>query len=140
LQNVIELSSNYMMERQFNGWYPQLFYKGVEDSDKWDQIVADVQTAPIDPGFGYPGEILHEGVGFVNLMVIAIESQDDRVVYLGPTLSHYEFTTNTNGRMDDDTWRTQLEEGRTPPREASNLDFLAPNEEIIPLGLNWSAM
>jgi len=50
------------------------------------------------------GGVLHEGVGDVDLMLIAIDNGPDRMVYAGPTMSHYEFTMEGTTRLTDFYW------------------------------------
>ena len=73
----------------YNGWYPGLFYKGRDESGKDDALVADVHTDV--PSLKDPGCVLHQGVGKVDMMLIAIDNGKDRMVYAGPVLSHYAF-------------------------------------------------
>ena len=98
------------------GWYPRLYYdhKPVE----YDALVADVHT---DPQFG---KILHQAVGNVDLLVIAIDNGKDRMVFAGPTLSHYEFEQGNMTRMSDSEWRNALTAGRVPPRPAWTTGYL----------------
>src|SRR5262249_54419620 len=95
----------------FGGWYPGLFYQGVDDSLKWDALVAEVPTDPPAPDWGDPGCVLQEGVGTVDLLVVAVDSGKDRVLYLGPELSHYEFEIPGVSRKSDSEWKKDLREG-----------------------------
>lgn len=114
-------------QRRYDGWYPQLFYRSSpyrfelagydaqtasvlfhEDagSAMWDALVADVHTDPPDPDVGDPGSVLHEGVGNVDLLLIAVDNGPDRMVYAGPVLSHYEFELiGPPKRMTDEEWK-----------------------------------
>lgn len=96
----------------YSGWYPALFYK---DYGQWlgntdtqpcnepDLLVTDIFTSV--PGALDPkGGVLHEGVGDVDLMLIAIDNGPDRMVYAGPTMSHYEFTAEGTTRLTDGYW------------------------------------
>ena len=106
--------------RKYDGWYPALFYHAVHfaslggvDSEAFfqetfgvnasDQIVADVHTdVPSDPD---PGSVLHEAVGRVNLLMLAVDSGADRFICAGPVLSHYEFeVTGAPRRISDQEW------------------------------------
>lgn len=104
----------------FTGWYPNLFYRtvywtddrefhGIYGSDGKDLLVADVHTdvpnlAPPDPG-----SVLHQGVGYVNLLMMAVESGVDRFVCAGPVFSHYEFeVTGDPRRINDQEWQEML--------------------------------
>lgn len=113
----------------YTGWYPALFYRGEKDCMKWDALVADVHTNPPAPDYGDPGSVLHQGVGSVDLMLIAIDNGKDRVVYLGPTMSHYEFETPNAVRRTDKEWKGQLLDGQHPPRPDWTGGFLVPATE-----------
>src|SRR5262249_29553327 len=110
----------------YNGWYPKLFYKGPRDCVEWEPVVADVHTDVPAPPIDDPGCILHEGVGNVDLLLIAIDSGADRMVYAGPVLSHYEFETPVNIRKSDAEWRADAVAGRLPPRPEWTRAFLVP--------------
>ena len=104
--------------RSWDGWYPDLFYKDYgqlldesvdsNGSNQRDQLVTDIHTAPpdqVDP----VGGVLHEATGNVDLLMIAVDSGVDRLVYAGPTLSHYEFVVPgpTLRRLTDEEWMWQ---------------------------------
>ena len=136
LRNTIEKVDTYYGERQYNGWFPELFYwgkngdglpfpgsgpfgtgsgKGADhDSDLPDYLVADVHTdGPSEPD-GDPGAVLHEAVGKINLLLIAVDNGPDRMVFAGPVMSHYEFTKPYGTRLTDELWRQQIEAGNLP--------------------------
>ncbi len=114
---------------RYTGWYPALFYRGPEDCVKWDALVADVHTDAPAPPLGDPGSVLHQGVGNVDLMVIAIDNGRDRVVYVGPTMSHYEFETPNAVRRTDKEWKGELLDGKVPPRPEWTRGYLVPATE-----------
>jgi hypothetical protein len=104
--------------RTYDGWYPQLFYRKLSEADDaifhanrgaeaFDAVVTDVHTdVPSEyPGCFSSGHVLHEGVGRVHLLMIAIESGEDRMVFAGPVLSHYEFAVDGIMRLSDNEWR-----------------------------------
>ncbi len=127
LQDVVQIQHGSGFTR-YNGWYPGLFYKGPTDCGKWDAIVADVHTDVPAPPLGDPGCVLTEGVGNVDLLLIAIDNGKDRVVYAGPTLSHYEFEMPGMTRKADSEWRDQINKGQLPPRPAWTRSYLVPGE------------
>jgi hypothetical protein len=116
--------------RQFNGWYPSLFYRSAlsarpdsfwfppasADSfhmdygaDKMDGIIADVHTDVPCPVCDDPGSVLHQAVGYVNLLIIAVQRGAETFVCAGPVLSHYEFELiGAPRRMNDSQWRSAL--------------------------------
>jgi hypothetical protein len=132
LQEVVQLTKHGSGQAQHGGWYPGLFYKGRMDAASWDALVADVHTDPPDPMDGDPGCVLHQGVGNVDLLVIAVDSGGDRMVYAGPVLSHYEFEVAGVARQSDREWRQGLRQGQAPPRPGWTQGYLVP-------GLNEAA-
>jgi hypothetical protein len=131
LQDIVEIQKDYFGKR-FTGWYPNLFYKNCffTDSratydfhyshgcDRADQLITDVHTAP-SPA---PGYVLHQAVGYVNFLLIAVDCGDESpVVYGGPVLSHYELPTSTLKRYTDDEWKGMLQSTpQTPPSWTSD--------------------
>lgn len=111
---------------KYTGWYPALFYRGPKDCVKWDALVADVHTNPTAPEHGDPGSVLHQGVGNVDMVVIAIDNGKDRVTYCGPLLSHYEFETPNAVRRTDKEWKGELLDAKAPPRPDWTRGYLVP--------------
>jgi hypothetical protein len=134
--------TNYAHVRVYDGWYPSLYYRyayPLESSwdyeffdpidfgaTKYDALVADVHTDSPDPmGTGDPGGVLHQAVGKVNLLYVAVERGERRTMYAGPVLSHYEFETPFPRRLTDTDWKTQLT--NSPPANPSwTRSFLVP--------------
>lgn len=129
LNQMIEVVSvdSYTGVKQFNGWYPSLFYRmwgagggsvfggpdpfdGQFGADMMDGLVADVHTdLPCPDCGGDEGSVLHEAVGYVNLLMIAVQRGDQTFVCAGPVLSHYEFElTGSPQRMTDSQFRGVL--------------------------------
>ncbi len=133
LQDVMQIThvsqGCYSIPR-YTGWYPGLFYRDPKDCMKWDALVADVHTdVPAHP-IGDPGCVLHQGVGNVDLMIIAIDNGKDRVVYMGPTMSHYEFEMPNATRKTDKEWKGDLLDAKIPPRpeEQHREQVVAPGQ------------
>jgi hypothetical protein len=118
---------------QYSGWYPALFYRAAKDCDTWDALVADVHTDVPAPIHGDPGCVLHQGVGSVDLMVIAIDNGKDRVAYVGPTLSQYEFEMPGVARKSDREWKIELLDAKTPPRPDWTRGYLVPHADRKPV-------
>ena len=136
-------TSYYSPVRDYGGWYPRLFYRSVfaypafRGTDtysenygvkKFDAIVADVHTDPSDPWAGDPGSVLHQGIGKVHLLFIAVDSGSNRTLYAGPVLSHYEFEMPFPQRKTDIDWSQALLDGRAPPHPEWTRSFLVPAE------------
>ena len=144
LQRLVEF--NYFGARTYTGWYPALFYKPGSDyippqylppdneptgdnegSDYWDALVTDVHTDPPDIATPDPGSILHQGVGNVQLLMIAVDcGPGDVAVYAGPVLSHYEFELGPSTRMTDSQWKTEVRAGNLPPQPEWTRGYLVP--------------
>ena len=142
LKNLIELVWAYSNFRQWNGWYPNLFYKPVvsstvsdlPDCDLWDALVTDVHSDPPDDLVGDPGAVVHEGVANVNLLLVAVDSGPDRMVYAGPVLSHYEFEMPGLIRMTDEQWKINVLAGHKPLPPTWTRSYLVPGTIPIPSG------
>jgi len=87
-----------MMTRHV-GWYPELFYKDTENCVDPDFIVADVHTNPNDGG-----EILHVGVGKINVIYFTAETCSGPTLYVGPVFSYYEKVVPGMNRLTDSQW------------------------------------
>jgi len=103
---------------RYDGWYPQLCYRG--GGAAWDPVVADVHTDPAS------GSVLEVGVGDVNFLVIAIDSEDDRTAFVGPVYSYYEFRHPLRDRLTDQQWHKMIAGGELPARPAWTDVFQAP--------------
>ncbi len=85
---------------------------GVAAKGKETTIVADVHT-DTNP----PMEVLEEGVGYVDLALVAYKVPDGRVIIgAGPTLSYYEFKQPIGDRLTDEQWKEMLGSGQQPQR------------------------
>lgn len=144
LKNIVEQISAYNSgQRTYSGWYPKLFYRSVfqtvafaknEGSDKWDAQVADVHTDPPSPVIGDPGAVIHEGIGNIHLLMIAIDNGPDRMVYAGPVLSHYEFEVPGTTRLSDADWQSKLRNGPKTPSPEWTQSYLVPSDYTLPAG------
>jgi hypothetical protein len=139
LQNLIEDQLFYAGFRFYTGWYPHLFYANVhqelpwfylngEGSDKWDALVTDVHTDTFDELRGDPGGVLHQAVGSVHLLMIAVDcGPGDVAVYAGPVLSHYEFELGPDTRMTDSEWKALFSPRQLPPQPEWTRGYLVPS-------------
>jgi hypothetical protein len=74
-------------------------------------MVADVHTD------GNSGRVLEEGVGYVDLIVVACpHPQGGAFLAAGPVLSYYEFKHPMSDRLTDEAWRQLLASPNKPPR------------------------
>jgi hypothetical protein len=97
----------------YEGWYPQLFYAGPDQSDEADPTVAPVHTN-LDGEIG-PTGVLHVATGNVRLMVVAVDSGPDGAVYLGPVGSYYEFVEPLGTVLTDEMWEQRLDQDPPSP-------------------------
>jgi len=82
----------------------------VEDKAKKTTIVADVHTD------GNTKQVLEEGVGYVDLIVVAYKLPDGRILIgAGPVMSYYEFKQPMSERLTDEAWRDML--AASPPEK-----------------------
>ena len=104
---------------RYDGWYPNLFYRRFE-CNQWAPVVADVHTDPDSQS------CLEVGVGDAMFGVIAIDNDKDRMVYVGPLYSYYEFRQDAQKRLTDPEWQMMIATGKLPPRPEWTKDFVAP--------------
>ncbi len=142
-QRLVEF--DYVGKRTYTGWYPQLFYQpgseyvpdnyqtNQEDtgdekgSDFWDPLVTTVHTDLPDTIVGDPGSILHQAVGNVQMLFIAVDNgPGDLAVYAGPVLSHYEFEMGPTTRLTDAEWKTRVTNNTIPAAPEWTQSYLVP--------------
>jgi hypothetical protein len=76
----------------------------VDEKARKTTIVADVHTD------GNTETVLEEGVGYVDMLVVAYKLPDGRILIgAGPVMSHYEFKQPMYDRLTDEKWREMLE-------------------------------
>ena len=116
-----------------SGWYPNLFTnrsdnKNEDDAHKWVALLTDVHTDPpfLFPPIDDPGCVLHQGVGNVEMLVIAIDNGKDKMVYGGPVFSHYEFEAPNALRHTNGEWHDRLRKHQAPPRAEWTRSYLVP--------------
>ena len=75
----------------------------VDDKAKKTTIIADVHTD------SNTKQVLEEGVGYVDLIVVAYKVPDGRILIgAGPVMSYYEFKQPMQDRLTDEKWRDVL--------------------------------
>jgi hypothetical protein len=121
----------------YSGWYPKLFYRtmywdvtsfdSLYGSAANDAIIADVHTDVPWSDIGDPGSVLHEGIGSVNLLLIAVDNGPDRFICAGPVLSHYEIEVlGAPRRLSDNEWEDILIGTFPADVDPSQVEGLAP--------------
>ena len=84
---------------------------GVNAKGKETTIVADVHTDC------NTGMVLEEGVGYVDLILVAYIVPDGRIIVgAGPVFSYYEFKHPMDDRLTDDKWKEMLESDIPPEK------------------------
>jgi hypothetical protein len=111
LENRKLSEDDYKFIRNF-GQQLDSIITGVKERGKETTIVADVHT-DTNP----PGQVLEEGVGNVDLILVAYKVPDGRVILgAGPVLSYYEFKQPMSDRLTDEQWKEMIEQGKAPQR------------------------
>lgn len=103
----------------YGGWFARLFYddpEGIDGLLKKDYIVADIHTIPTDCTGGFLGWVKHVGTGPINLGVFVTEyPANQKVAYIGPFLSYFDYTTTNFLRLNDQEWElTYLQSALRP--------------------------
>jgi hypothetical protein len=84
---------------------------GVEETGLKTTLVADVHTC------GSEQKVLEEGVGKVDLVVVACPQYDGSAfLAVGPVLSYYEFKHPMSDRLTDEKWWVLLDSPNRPER------------------------
>ena len=59
---------------------------------------------------------MEEGVGYVNLILVAYNVPDGRIIVgAGPVFSYYEFKHPMDDRLTDEKWKEMLENEKESP-------------------------
>jgi len=92
---------------------------GVNNQGKETTIIADVHT---DTNTGL---VLEEGVGYVNLILVAYKCPDGQIIAgAGPVFSYYEFKQPMSDRLTDEEWKQILENEQQPNRPTWTNSFV----------------
>lgn len=108
----------------YDGWYFKLYGPGAIAPEEWHPTVTSAHNDLPDTVHGDPGGYLLEGTGGADLMVVAVDSGADKMIYLGPVLSHYEWFSSY--RMDEQDWKSQVENRLPPNRPEWTRSFVVP--------------
>ena len=91
---------------RYDGWYPKLIYGG--SPAKWNPTAADVHTDPRSQ------RVLQVAVGNAQFLIAAIDNNDDKMIFVGPAYSYYEFKHPASNRLTDSKWQEILM--KNPPK------------------------
>ncbi len=109
LENKELNESDYEFIRNF-GESMDSIVAGVDARGINTTIVADVHTDCNTK------KILEEGVGYVNLILVAYNVPDGRIIVgAGPVFSYYEFKHPMDDRLTDEKWKEMLENEKESP-------------------------
>lgn len=106
LKKTIDIRGGGSGPPTYDGWYPMLFWD--RTPDRFEPTVADVHTDPNS------GQVLEVAVGNTNMLVLAVDNEQEQAVYVGPSYTYYEFRSPV--RLTDSEWLQRLPPGKTPPR------------------------
>jgi len=119
----IQLAAAYMARtRSYSGWYCNLLYPKPDGIDQFAPTVADVHTDPNSH------QVLEVGVGRADLVVVAIDNGKDRMAFVGPTYTYYEFTQPVDHRLTDAEFKSKLQSeqiSESPRRTKARQSFRA---------------
>lgn len=113
IKKTIDIRGGGSGPPRYDGWYPKLIFGG--DPTKWNPTVADVHTDPTT------GQVVQVGVGDITFLVAAIDNEGDKMVYVGPMSSYFEFLMPPSKRMTDEEWREKVQEFVLPARPSWSL-------------------
>ena len=109
LENKELNESDYEFIRSF-GESMDSIVAGVDARGINTTIVADVHTDC------NTGKVLEEGVGYVNMILVAYNVPDGRIIVgAGPVFSYYEFKHPMDDRLTDEKWKEMLENEKESP-------------------------
>jgi hypothetical protein len=112
----------------YNGWYLDLVF-GFIDWPSFKPTIADIHTCPAGPICANT-QVLHVGVGHVNLMLLSVKTDCALRAYVGPVFSYHEFVRQGDPpqRLNDEEWLQELEDSVTngiePPRPEWTQSFI----------------
>lgn len=118
LENKELTQNDYDFIKNFGNQLKRVI-EDVDDKAKKTTIIADVHTNPNSE------QVLEEGVGYVDLMIVAYKVPDGRILIgAGPIMSYYEFKQPMNDRLTDEKWQEMLQTGKQPDRPEWTNSFI----------------
>jgi hypothetical protein len=114
------IATDYAFIRNFGDQLDSVV-TGVNDKGKETTMVADVHTDTNDPQ-----QVLEEGIGYIDLLIVAYKVPDGRIIAgAGPVFSYYEFKQPMSNRLTDEQWNEMLQNGEEPNRPSWTTSFLS---------------
>jgi len=133
LSEMLRLKNICGME--YDGWYPQLYFRGEDSFKKTDYIIADIHTAPTDENGNMIGWVKHAATGSLNMAIILANNYNgEKTLFIGPILSFYDYTTTNFQRLDDDEWQKIYTQSLINQPDFSNLFMTDKKGEKKPNG------
>jgi hypothetical protein len=109
LKNEELEKEDYEFIKNFGKWLNAAITE-IDEKAKRTTIIADVHTD------SNTEQVLEEGIGYVNLTVVAYRVPDGRILMgAGPVMTYYEFKQPMKDRLTDERWRKLL--ASKPPEE-----------------------
>ncbi len=105
LKDTVEMHQGDCSEPTYSGWYCSLTYPNPSKTMAFSPTVADVHTDP------NRGKVLQVGVGRANLAIVAIDNGAERMAFIGPIYSYYEFERPITDRLTDEAFSASLDLG-----------------------------
>ena len=117
LENKELTQEDYDFIKNFGGQLKGVI-ADVDDKARKTTIIADVHTD------GNSKQVLEEGVGYVDLIVVAYKVPDGRVLIgAGPVMTYYEFKHPMADRLTDEKWRDDVLKNNPPEKTEWNSNF-----------------
>ncbi len=110
LKQTVDLRGGGSGPPTWDGWYTKLIY-GEKPKD-FNPTVSDVHTDTEHQ------QVLQVGVGAAKYLLVAIDNGEDKMIFVGPKYSYYEFHKPAASRMTDEEWEALLTTGGAPSRPA----------------------
>ncbi len=118
LTNQVMSENDYEYIRNF-GDILENAVLGVEEKGIKTTLAADVHTNTNE------GKVVEEGVGYVDLIIVACPEPDGSIfLSAGPVLSYYEFKHPMDDRLTDEAWRDMLASPEKPDRPSWFRDLI----------------
>ena len=116
LKKVVDIRGGGSGPPRYDGWFPKLIYGG--QPAEWKPTIADVHTDPESR------KALEVGVGDAQFLVVAVDNDGDRAVYVGPAYTYYELSQPISDRLTDAKWAELLSGTAHPARPSWTSPFL----------------
>lgn len=116
-QMLIKLPAVECGGMPFDGWILDLYWDAKKITDP-DFITVDIHTQPTDKSGNLVGNVLHIGLGEINLGVCLakVPGSNTTAAYTGAFMSYYEYITKDFLRVNDQEWEKNVFNNKLPVR------------------------